>query len=285
MPRRRSLSPEFFKDEDLACLPFEARLLFQGLWCYADRSGRLEDRPKYLKAEIFAYDRVDVDKLLSLLANPQITDRPAKAFIRRYTVETRQYIEIIEFSKHQNPHPHEPSSLFPDLPLHVITSNDLVVSRNDTPTLHKTNDQGPAIRPMTKDQKGKTLKKEHPIPEGFAVSSEVAAWAEKNGFTRLDKHLDWFVDWALSKGKKYVDWDRAFRNAIRGDWAKLGNKPPPDTSYDITPTFTDEESADMCEHGWFRRPAFRVKHGDQADQECGRCEWEAKKAMEKGVSA
>ncbi len=221
MPRRRSLSPEFFKDEDLACLPFEARLLFQGLWCYADRDGRLEDRPKYLKAELFAYDRVDVEKLLTLLANPNITDRPAKAFIRRYTVDTRQYIEIVEFSKHQNPHPHEPASLFPALPLHVIASNDNVVSRNDTPTLHKTNDQGPVKGPVTKDQKGKALTKERPIPDGFTVSREVTAWAAKKGFTRLDEHLEWFVDWAMAKGKTYVDWNHALKNAIRGNWAKL----------------------------------------------------------------
>jgi len=53
MARIRSLKPDFFKDEDLAVLPFEARLLFEGLWCYADKEGRLEDRPKYLKGVEF----------------------------------------------------------------------------------------------------------------------------------------------------------------------------------------------------------------------------------------
>jgi hypothetical protein len=32
------------------------RLLFTGLWCLADREGRLEDRPAEIKAEIFSYD-------------------------------------------------------------------------------------------------------------------------------------------------------------------------------------------------------------------------------------
>jgi len=110
MPRRRFLSPEFFKDEDLATLPFEARLLYAGLWCYADRDGRLEDRPKYLKAEIFPYDRIDVEKLLSLLSNPTLPDRPLKVFIRRYAIEGKQLIDIPEFLKHQSPHHHEPES-------------------------------------------------------------------------------------------------------------------------------------------------------------------------------
>ena len=113
MARIRSLKPDFFKDEDLATLPYEARLLFQGLWCLADREGRLEDRPKYLKAEIFPYDSVLVDNLLELLQNPKIEDRPEKSFIRRYKANNRKYIEIYEFLKHQSPHNTEKESEIP----------------------------------------------------------------------------------------------------------------------------------------------------------------------------
>ena len=46
MPMRtRLLKPGFFMNEELARLPVRARLLFAGLWCLADREGRLEDRP------------------------------------------------------------------------------------------------------------------------------------------------------------------------------------------------------------------------------------------------
>ena len=51
MPRARNVKPGFFKNELLAeCEPL-ARILFEGLWCEADREGRLEDRPRRLKAE------------------------------------------------------------------------------------------------------------------------------------------------------------------------------------------------------------------------------------------
>lgn len=113
MARIRSLKPDFFKDEDLACLPFEARLLFQGLWCLADREGRLEDRPRYIKAEIFPYDKVDIEKLLNHLSSPMIPHRPNKVFLRRYSVGDRQYIEIVEFLKHQLPHHTERKSVIP----------------------------------------------------------------------------------------------------------------------------------------------------------------------------
>jgi len=67
MARIRYLKPEFFKDEDLAVLLYETRLFFAGLWGLADKSGRLEDRPARLKAEIFPYDNIDPENMLQQL--------------------------------------------------------------------------------------------------------------------------------------------------------------------------------------------------------------------------
>jgi hypothetical protein len=114
MARIRALKPDFFKDEDLATLPYEARILYQGLWCFADKAGRLEDRPKYIKAEIFPYDNINIEKYLNLLCAPNIQDRPDKVFIRRYSVNGRNYIDIPEFLKHQSPHHTEKESLLPE---------------------------------------------------------------------------------------------------------------------------------------------------------------------------
>ena len=46
MARARNIKPGFFRNADLVEMPIEARLLFIGLWTLADRSGRLEDRPR-----------------------------------------------------------------------------------------------------------------------------------------------------------------------------------------------------------------------------------------------
>ncbi len=62
MARIRTIKPQFFLNEELAELPAMVRLLFIGLWTQADREGRLLDRPKRLKAEIFPYDNFDVEK-------------------------------------------------------------------------------------------------------------------------------------------------------------------------------------------------------------------------------
>jgi len=110
--RARQLKPGFFKNEDLArCTPW-ARLMFEGLWTLSDREGRLEDRPTYIRGEVFPHDNVDAEALLVELADlKDHFNRPA--FIVRYQVGDCKYIQIINFAKHQNPHVKEPASTIP----------------------------------------------------------------------------------------------------------------------------------------------------------------------------
>jgi hypothetical protein len=103
--RSRNIKPGFFRNADLAELSLEARLLFIGLWTLADRAGRLEDRPKQIKMEIFPADNVDCDKGLSDLA--------AIGVIERYEVGGRRCIQVTNFAKHQNPHSKEAPSTLP----------------------------------------------------------------------------------------------------------------------------------------------------------------------------
>ena len=103
--RARSLKPGFFKNEKLAELHPLARLLFAGLWLIADREGRLDDRPKRIKAECLPYDNCNTEKLLRELAS--------FGFILRYAANGENYIQIINFAKHQDPHVKERSSTIP----------------------------------------------------------------------------------------------------------------------------------------------------------------------------
>lgn len=103
--RARNIKPGFFKNEELAEIEPLGRILYEGLWCMCDREGRLEDRPKKIKAEILPYDECDVDSLLDHLAGHQ--------FITRYQVDGGRYIWIIKFKAHQNPHKKEPASVIP----------------------------------------------------------------------------------------------------------------------------------------------------------------------------
>jgi hypothetical protein len=110
MARARNLKPGFFKNEHLAELPPLTRLLFQALWCEADRTGRLEDRPLRIKAEYFPYDSYDVSTGLAQLQHS------AGTFLTRYEVGGIRYIQVNNFPKHQNPHKAEQSKNFPPPP-------------------------------------------------------------------------------------------------------------------------------------------------------------------------
>lgn len=90
-------------------MPPEGRLLFIGLWCLADREGKLEDRPKRIKGEIFRFDNIssdEIDELLIKLSNFKL--------IIRYEVDRINYIKIPTFLIHQRPHHNEKPSTIPE---------------------------------------------------------------------------------------------------------------------------------------------------------------------------
>jgi hypothetical protein len=105
MARTRSIRPGFFTNDSLGELPPVVRLLFAGLWTVADRDGRLLDRPRKLKAELLAYDNVNVDKALDQLAGA--------GFIERYQAGDEHCIQIHNWLRHQRPHPREEASMLP----------------------------------------------------------------------------------------------------------------------------------------------------------------------------
>jgi len=111
--RARNIKPGFFRNADLVELSFEARLLFIGLWTIADREGRLEDRPKQIKMELFPADNMDCDAMLAQLA--------AINMIERYEHDGKRYIQVVSFAKHQNPHRDEKASTLPDRDGNVAT--------------------------------------------------------------------------------------------------------------------------------------------------------------------
>lgn len=102
MARLRSIKPGFFKNELLAEVPPVGRLLFAGMWGIADREGRLEDRPKRIKADVMPYDDFDAEAMVAQLAS--------LGFLLRYEVDGARYLQIVNWDKHQQPHMHEAKS-------------------------------------------------------------------------------------------------------------------------------------------------------------------------------
>lgn len=106
MARARNIKPSFFINEHLVELDPIYRLLFIGLWTLADREGRIENRPKKIKMELFPADDISIQQGL--------LDLCKTGFIQLYNCYGTDVIQIINFAKHQKPHGLEKDSDLPN---------------------------------------------------------------------------------------------------------------------------------------------------------------------------
>lgn len=214
MARTRDIRPGFFKNEDLGeCQPL-ARLLFAGLWCHADREGKLEDRPKRLKSEILPYDNCDCDELLNELA--------CFGFLIRYEYQGKKYIKITGFEDNQRIHPKEQPSLIPDP--EYIQSRGLPLQGDDLPLTCNAIPSSPSIPSLPTEiepaKNGGSPKKGTRLSKDWFPPTELVEWAKKERpDLSIDKENERFQDyWQGVPGSKGVklDWEATWRNWIRG---------------------------------------------------------------------
>lgn len=127
MARARNIKPALFKNEILGVADPIYTLLFSGLWLLADREGRLEDRPLRIKAELFPYrEGLDMPAMLRWLHD--------SGFIYRYSFGENRYIEIANFTKHQNPHKNEVASEIPSVSDGCIDTDKIGTSTEEIKT-------------------------------------------------------------------------------------------------------------------------------------------------------
>lgn len=94
MARIRTIKPEFWTDEKIVQLPFEARLIFIGMWNFCDDEGYLWHEPDRIRMQVLPNDDIDIDAIIDLLS--------ASGFIDVYIDEDdKRYIKIVHFSDHQ----------------------------------------------------------------------------------------------------------------------------------------------------------------------------------------
>lgn len=90
MARIRTIKPEFFTSEDVACLPFRTRLTWVGLWTHVDDEGRCKDSAALVAAALWPLDdevnAPEVEEDLQILAH---TGR-----IVRYEVDGKGYLQV-----------------------------------------------------------------------------------------------------------------------------------------------------------------------------------------------
>lgn len=106
MARIRTIKPDFWTDEKLSECSLSARLLFIGLWTFADDEGRMEYNPARLRMQIFPDGSVKDSKLIEMIG--ELSER---SVIRIYVVDGKQYLDIPNFVKHQKINRPTPSKI------------------------------------------------------------------------------------------------------------------------------------------------------------------------------
>lgn len=237
MARARNLKPSFFKDARVVSCSYEARLLFQGLWCLADYMGRLKYNPLEVKMEIFPADPVDVESCVKELADKKLIE-----IYRDHSGAT--LVQVSNFTKHQNPHVNErmdknknplPCLPGPDAcrvtggaekqPLEQRVMDALVVLReySESDPADSLNLIPPSLFPIAScgdkpadgaDAPRTKSKRAHQLPDDFEPTEKHRALAGELGVILIDEFAK-FRDYHRAKGSTMKDWNAALNNWLR----------------------------------------------------------------------
>ncbi len=219
MARARNIKPGFFDNELLVELSFEYRLLFIGLWTIADKEGRLEDRSKKIKMQVFPADNVDVDGGLSALCDA--------GFIVRYGSGTDKFIQINNWKKHQSPHHTERDSVIPPLNNGEVTNDTQNSLRGNPPdslipdSLIPDSLQEQSTPDQLENKKPTATATATRLPADWAPSDDDIEFceAERKDLTPsvvADRFRDYWIAQPGAKGRK-LDWPATWRNWVRNE--------------------------------------------------------------------
>lgn len=215
MARARNIKPGFFKNEDLLECSMAARLLAPGLWMLADREGRLEDRPKRIKLEIFPCDDVDINPLLDELARVK--------HLIRYVQGEKSYIQITKFTEHQHPHRNEVKSVIPGpydkLPTKVESTSNQGAKHSGLTT----DSLNPSSLNPESSSEDKSSSQEARKPKKKKTEIlELAEWEKENGELSLTALRDWIASKGLDPGRVSGELEN-FKASCRAKVYKYGD--------------------------------------------------------------
>lgn len=201
-----------------------ARLMFIGLWNFADDCGRLPCSPKTIKAQIFPSDNIGTDTIRGM-----INELSANGLLLIYTTENKEFLQITGW-QHQRidkPQPAKyPAPFFDDS---ASVPRMLPPDRKGKEGKGKDNIPA-AVAPEPKTEKKSRKKPQTPISEDFVFSSAVKTYAKKLNFadSEIARELSRFTRHAKQNDRRCADWDSAAHNWFDKAAEFAGKAPPID---------------------------------------------------------
>lgn len=161
MARIRTIKPDFWTDDTITECSLSARLLFIGMWNFADDYGNLDRSAKQIKARVFPVDNINCEEFIQELIT--------HGLLSEYSVSEKKYLHIHGFTDHQLIN--RPSK--PICPAYDETLRTQGTLTEDSLPTHPVRKEG------GKERK-KIPKKENPveefIPPDWVPSGEWGAW-------------------------------------------------------------------------------------------------------------
>jgi hypothetical protein len=233
VPRIRTLKPGFFRSRSLAKNDPLARLTFAGMWTEADDHGRGVADARLIKGAIWALD----DNITHLHVSAHIDMLAATDHIILYRVGDETYFQVVNWEPHQSAAFRRGTPQYPPVSAgQVIESLGSSVcmqesaSRTQEGAGEGNREEGTGKRERAeadastelslldaplpeKPKKASRKKAEAPLPDDFAVTDEMRAWAAENApGVDIDKATAKFRNHAQANDRRQRDWAAAWRN-------------------------------------------------------------------------
>lgn len=201
MARIRTIKPDFFTSDDICALTPLARLLYVGLWCEADRAGRLVWMPRVFKRRYLPDDACDIEAIAGELLE------------RGLVVLYGEGLACIPtFSRHQHVNPREAASKLP------APGPDASARVTDAQGGREGNGEGREEEGEWERGGEGAQPHAHALPDGWKPDEEDLAWAAsaRGDLTPalLGAETERFRNHALANGRTAYRWGPNWRNWI-----------------------------------------------------------------------
>jgi hypothetical protein len=194
MARYRTIKPEFWSSEQvMECSPI-ARLMFIGIWNFADDAGRYSYSPKTIKAQVFPGDDITSDNIRRM-----IDELSSNGLVRIYAVDGKEYLLITGWHHQKIDRPQKPRH--PEPPNdHSSTDRRLVATERE--------------KEREKEETAKAVStKVYEFEDGIIKLNrrDFEAWAKSFSYLDLSAELLSLSKWAADQGN---NWFHALKGAL-----------------------------------------------------------------------
>jgi hypothetical protein len=201
--------------ERVASLAWPEEVFYRRLMSIVDDYGRSEANPQLLRSKCYP---LQTDTVRAADISRWMAACQKAGLILGYEVAGKQYLELQNFGQQQRS-----ASKCPAPPADASKCNQPPADAHLDVSVSVSEDVGVSRASAAPAPRGKRTPKTG-LPEDFGVSEAVKAWAAEKGYGQLQEHLEAFKRKATANGYAYANWDAAFMEAIREDWAKLRGK-------------------------------------------------------------